>query len=80
MLRLHSLLQDGFNGPLKVLGRLLYTHIKVECPKGDKTQIHIDEFLEVASDIMSLITNVQQTNYYFDVFSQGKQNLTIEGW
>lgn len=73
-------LQDAFNGPLSMLGKLLFTHIKIQCNNDEqRSSIHLDEFLQVSSDVMGLITNVQQMNYYFDMFAEGSDSLTIEG-
>ena len=71
--------QDAFNGPLKVLGRLLFNHIKRKRDGETRAYIHLDEFLEVATDVMSIITDTQQMKYYFDMFAEGKDQLSLEG-
>ena len=41
--------------------------------------IHLKEFLEVASDVMGLMTSTQQIDYYFDMFSGGQPTINIDG-
>lgn len=71
-------MQDAFNGPLKVLGSLLFEHIKASSKTPRRESIHLEEFMEVSSDVLSLLTNAQQLNYYFDVFRNNGSHMTVE--
>ena len=62
-----------------MLGRLLFNHIKRKRDGETRAYIHLDEFLEVATDVMSIITDTQQMKYYFDMFAEGKDQLSLEG-
>lgn len=75
---LNNCSQDAFNGPLKVLGHLLFEHIKTASTTKRRASIHLDEFLQVASDVLGLLTNSQQLNYYYDVFSNHSDHITVE--
>ncbi|XP_067937252.1 uncharacterized protein [Watersipora subatra] len=71
--------EDAFNGPLKVFGRLLFCHMNGHSGLEKSACIHLKEFLEVASDVMGLMTSTQQIDYYFDMFSGGQPTINIDG-
>lgn len=73
------ILQEAFNGPLKVLGRLLFKHIKNKSKEHKSEEsIHLDEFLKVSTEVLGLLSHVQHLNYYFDFFSEGSDTMDVE--
>lgn len=72
-------LQNAFQGPLHLFGKLLYRHMVTVSSATDQDKITQEQFVSASREILNMDDGRQIVRYYFHFFAEGKDFMAIDG-